>query len=349
MRKPTKSVLHLAGALAALSLASPAVAVDPPHWASVSTAEDCGSSCHALHSAAGGVLTQAAGNVNLCQSCHSATGTASTLSINNADKAIPGTRGTSHSFDAPAANATFGASSPTNAQMALRVMGGNIVCSTCHDQHSSTSAEGGTPRTSPAVKLTALGSTGVVTSSGTFTGAQSSRYLVEIQTAGALGTARFRWSKDNGTSWMASNVLTAASVVLNSGISANFSAGNYAVGERWEWYGAWPFLRAPLDSGDNTTGAKFCRDCHTAWVDDATSVNTYDGSVKAHPVGLPLGTGGRTYDRAAPLDGNGAIQGSGGVDTNPSNDLKMDSTNRVQCFTCHGPHHSDSNTLSVAP
>jgi len=225
-------------------------------------------------------------------------------------------------------------------------MGGNIVCSTCHDQHAAQSAYGGTFRIAPAKKITALGSTGSVTSGGSFTGARGIGYLVEIQTAGNQTTAKFRYSKDNGTSWMASNITAGVSVVLDSGVTVSFGAGAFVVGERWEFTATWPFLRIPLDSGDNTAGTKFCRDCHSSWTMDVAGVTTYDGSVKGHPVGLPLGSGGVTYDRATPLDGNGAIQGSGGADTNATNDLKLDSTNRIQCLSCHAVHYGDANTLT---
>ena len=76
---------------------------------------------------------------------------------------------------------------PSNAEMLLRVMNNNVVCSTCHDQHTATPATGGRPRVSPARKITALGGTGIVSSGGTFTGATGFWYLVEIQTAGLVG------------------------------------------------------------------------------------------------------------------------------------------------------------------
>jgi len=51
---------------------------------------------------------------------------------------------------------------------------------------------------------------------------------IEITTGGSRGTAVFRWSSDNGTSWT-SSVTTAASVALgSSGVNADFAAGTYA-------------------------------------------------------------------------------------------------------------------------
>ena len=44
--------------------------------------------------------------------------------------------------------------------------------------------------------------------------------------------------------------------------SVTFGAGDFTVGERWEFYGSYPFLRAKLDEGDLASVDKFCRDCH---------------------------------------------------------------------------------------
>jgi len=346
-------VLPITVGLACLltAFATVGAAADPPHWKSASIPEtsiSCSKGCHQLHQASGGTLTAWAGNVALCQSCHSGPGLASALAIANADSAVPNVRGSSHAFGAPAVNAAYGAAMPANPEMQLRIMNGNVVCSTCHDQHAATPATGGTPRVSPAKKITALGSTGVVTSGGTFSGSTGFWYLVEIQTGGALATARFRWSKDNGTSWMVSNVLTAPTAALDSGVTVAFGAGNYVVGERWELSGSYPFLRVALDSGDNASGARFCRDCHSAWAQDHTAAHTWDGTMKSHPVGVALNANGGGYDRAVPLDANGVAQGGAG-DGNRTNDLRLDAGGRVQCLSCHSPHFAPGNSSAVMP
>ena len=123
----------------------------------------------------------------------------------------------------------------------------------------------------------------------------------------------------------------------------------FKVGERWEFYASYPFLRVPLDSGDNVAGDKFCRDCHRDWVmthdTDLVSgggVESWDGNFKSHPVGVGLNANTQGYDRAAPLDGDGGAPGSDGIE---SNDLEHDGGN-VQCLTCHRVHFADSNTLT---
>jgi hypothetical protein len=83
-----------------------------------------------------------------------------------------------------------------------------------------------------------------------------------------------------------------------------------------------------------------------------SDVESWDSSYKSHPVGVALDANGEGYDRIAGgvpeiLDGNGGLQGGAGADTNPSNDLQLDSGNLVQCLSCHGVHNADSNTQTV--
>ncbi len=319
--------------------AAGAAALEPPHASGPAIVVDC-ATCHSIHHALGEPITPAA-NVNLCQTCHNPAGLASDLPILSSDAAVPGVGGTSHAFDAPALHATFDTQLPLDAEIAERIMEGYVVCSTCHNQHRAVAALGGTPRISPPKRLTALGSSGILASGGTFTGAEGVWYLVEIDAAGDETSATFRYSKDSGTSWMASGIAAGDGVELDQGVSVSFGAGSYQVGERWRFCGSWPFLRAELDSGDNTSGARFCRDCHRAWTMDHLEVNVGDGSYKSHPVGVGLGA---SYDFAVPLDGNGAVQGSAGADDNPGNDLRLDAFGYVQCLSCHGVHYADSNT-----
>ena len=132
-------------------------AQDPPHWSSTSLTIDCTTQCHTLHQAAGAGLTSSASNVNLCQSCHNPAGLADRLPIGNADKAVPDTSGTSHAFDVAAVHGQLDTQAPLDPEMVLRVMGGQVVCSTCHNQHKGEEPFGGTSRVSPAEQVTALG------------------------------------------------------------------------------------------------------------------------------------------------------------------------------------------------
>ena len=148
-----------------------------------------------------------------------------------------------------------------------------------------------------------------------------------------------------------------AAVLLDDGANVSVaSSGSFAVGDRHYFSIGAGALRLPLDKGPNSGGTIFCRDCHSAWAVDENAVHSNPppaGKVYSHPVGMTLNAGGRTYDRATPLDGNGTPQGSHTApaavdrDANPSNDLKLASDGTVQCFSCHGVHHADSNTRTV--
>ncbi|MBI4815236.1 MAG: PKD domain-containing protein [Deltaproteobacteria bacterium] len=72
-------------------------ATDPPHNP-VKLANYC-LDCHQLHRAPGLQLTKAAGNGNLCMSCHNPTGLAAPRPFASADQAYPGTAGTTHRWD----------------------------------------------------------------------------------------------------------------------------------------------------------------------------------------------------------------------------------------------------------
>ena len=81
------------------------------------------------------------------------------------------------------------------------------------------------------------GGAGTVTASGTSpptvtvtgTAAVACALRVEVTTGGAIGSALFRWSVDSGRSWVAQNVVTAATVTLNPlGCVLNFASGSYS-------------------------------------------------------------------------------------------------------------------------
>ena len=124
------------------------IAGDPPHDASnadVKLRVYC-TSCHSLHKAKGTALTNNASNANLCLSCHSATGIASTKRLDTTMLAVPGTSGTSHRWDKtmPAtskASNQYGlraSADLTNKDLKIRLttFGNVVTCSVCHNQHS---------------------------------------------------------------------------------------------------------------------------------------------------------------------------------------------------------------------
>ncbi len=330
---------------------------DEPHSNAFNT--QC-KSCHATHKAAGTDLTNAISNESVCTSCHNLGGAAARFPLERFFKADFANRlGASHAWNVPAENPSAGAAMPLSV-MKDHAYGTNIICSTCHDQHLNSAAavtalRAGSQNLSTATRIAGSG-TGNVTYTAT-ADASARGYLLEIvEVGGAAGVAKFRLSNDGGLSWYGFSAgswvayttgnaaLTGANVTLNDAgrVMATFT-GTFAIGDRIRFYVGYPFLRVQLDSGNNSTGTKFCRDCHRSRAMDHIAVNTYDGTLKSHPVGVLLNANGGGYDRATPLDGNGLVQGGAG-DGNPSNDLKLGSDSTVQCLTCHGVHHADSNT-----
>lgn len=172
----------------------------------------------------------------------------------------------------------------------------------------------------------------------------------------------------------------------NLTVSFNTSSATFEAGDRFKFYMAYPFLRRPHDSGPNianfpqnipTDGSStyFCRNCHSQRAQSHIDVETWTGTPRSHPVGQGLGSNGKGYDRPRPLDANGDSQSASSVDSpdgNWTNDLLLfvrgtagtPGSNRVvlpvaatafgnpesgdlQCMTCHAPHFTDSNSLTV--
>ncbi|MFA4817528.1 MAG: hypothetical protein WC608_02240 [Parcubacteria group bacterium] len=80
------------------------------------------------------------------------------------------------------------------------------------------------------------GNNATVTFTGTYDGLDgvldpNGTFKAEITTGGAVGTAVFKWWDPAGN--LTSAVTTAASVVLSNGITVNFAAATYAVGDSW--------------------------------------------------------------------------------------------------------------------
>lgn len=83
---------------------------------------------------------------------------------------------------------------------------------------------------------------GTPTSSGTYTGTDNKTYLIEITTAGDVGTAQFKVSEDGGVTWGADDTYgtsTSATAIwdeINSsdqGVEIAFSSGTFAAGDRF--------------------------------------------------------------------------------------------------------------------
>ncbi len=85
------------------------------------------------------------------------------------------------------------------------------------------------------VKLLA-GSNSTVDFSGTYDGLDgvldpNGTFEVEITTGGAVGVAVFKWTDPSGNELIGSS--TASNVVLSNGVSVNFDAATYVLGDKW--------------------------------------------------------------------------------------------------------------------
>lgn len=365
-------------ALVGLAFALRAAAIDAPHDASFSLGEDC-SSCHALHNATGAGLINKPTNFTLCSTCHNdspgfqAGGRLGT-NWGSSDQATPGSGGSHHHWDSLANNPTYGAVEPDRnsadpdiRQMGIRVKNGYLQCSTCHNQHSNTLGAQGTQQVSIEVGVPKDNVTGSgncqLTLNQPAADAAAKGYLIELTTAGSVGTSKFKFSNDGGLSWFvqggaacADPACTNATVTgpnkpLNDGskVTVTFtnSPGPCDAGDQWKFYVSYPFLRV------TNVNSSMCEKCHPSRVMTHTQIESGGDGVKvfSHPSGpgVTLNVNGKGYDRSATalLDANGGIQGGAGADSNPTNDLKLGSDNTVRCMTCHYPHNADSNSLTT--
>lgn len=353
-----------------------AAATDAPHEAGAYC-----SNCHMGHNAPGAALTKSQGNANLCNSCHALR---STFGFPWAvgDQGAPGSRGRSHRWDAPATNLGATAPDPASAdpverEMGLRLDGGRLQCSTCHDQHQ---ADVFTTDATKHVSVALATNLGRLAGSGTGTlqltavpsGAQAAAYVIKVSAANA-----FKVSHDNGISYFGYNAAATPRWAADS--TAGYAAGKPFVSGTpvtlddeltqvtftgtfdsvapvdtfASFYVSYPYLRA-----DNAL-SRMCTTCHrdrnqTAANVEGTGPHAGTGqaivlgtTVFHHPVGQALS---KPYDRAAGaiLDADGSAQ-SAGTEGRKTNDLVLGAGGVVHCMTCHHPHNADSNSLTDDP
>jgi len=320
-------------------------------------------SCHAMHVASGPGLSNYATQFDACNSCHQN----GRFIQSRAEMAIPGSGGKHHGFEVALTNASHGALPPTNSVIVGELAGSStLTCSTCHDQHAASPANGGGQNTSSQVGVDVVNGAGRVQLSLVATTATAKGYLIDIVGAGAAGAATFRLSNDGGTSWFQCTAPTTytysgavpcqtgtsvTDVPLNDGalVKVRFS-GTFAVGNQFRFWVSYPFLRV------SNVDAALCIDCHRERVQshvcieggaatDGTGVACTPNGARtySHPVNEALAN---SYDRTAtgPLDADGSVQTVG--DANPTNNLVLGTANKVTCLTCHSPHFSDSNSLT---
>lgn len=361
-----KSRIRILLAVAALAAPLAAAALDAPHDASFDSG-DC-SNCHSLFaSTASGAKVHTAG----CLACHnkdSHQNGPSGFPWYTEQQATPGLQGDQHNWSGPAANPRFGTRSPSNLALVNQMPDGNIQCTVCHDVHrANPTLAPDSQQTSIPVGV-AVGYHGGPTSTGTMTlvtsGSAAKGYRVKIQTwSGAAGTFVLShdfgaltptWLNYVGGAWVPGTeagpgfpFTTGAAVPLNDPAVTVQFGGAGAVGNYWDFYVAYPFLRV-----SNVNDA-MCKLCHVERFQNDVRGGGRDPIAKpngvrkfSHPVEVALGQNGRGYDapsQAGIVDADGTLQGAG--DGNGSNDLVLRG-GMVRCTTCHAVHNADSNSLT---
>lgn len=329
MSRPENSCFFrsMAAALVLGILAAPrgVWAADAPHTNSF----DC-TVCHMTHggsfpSSFPTLLTNAA--VNLCLSCHTAGGLASGKPFAAADQALPWP-------GLPAGTNATGSSHRWDSGAA---------------GHAVFLGGAGTP------------STGTMVPAGVYTGYYPKTYTLIVSNAGSVGTATFNWNATAPGGGGGTNVLTAASVSLDQGISVSFANGtgvSFQANDRWNIL-VRPDLRQPTNTDmsvrlvngiadctvchdehkqrmtpfdpaapTNTTaaGRHFMRvnnDQHQMCVDCHAARNVTNSVFGSHPVGIVVAT--NAYYKT------------------PTNLPVEKATGRMGCLTCHDTHYVPGN------
>ncbi len=349
-------------AILALLVAGRATAMDPPHTGvtvqGMTTPIGC-SSCHMVHNALGGALTNQKTEVNLCNSCHT-----------TSNFGFPGGGGDHHRWDAPAVSPDHDAVVPDATaypEMAIRVVhaGNKISCAVCHDQHdgatvSGSSTDGYAAAGGQHVSQVAQSGSGLgtMTPVAVSTTAPAKSYVLVFTAGGAVGSAAWQVSFDNGLSFGETQLTAAGPMALDSSVSVTFdsSAGPFVTGEQYSFYVAYPLLRYPNQK--NGQGSQLCNACHPARVQSALRARGDDlgylpDGVRtfSHPVGEVLGqnpyaANDRGTGQGAILDASGSSQSAV---MPPSQRISLDVSGSVHCGSCHYPHNADSSSISVNP
>jgi predicted CXXCH cytochrome family protein len=366
-------------AAALLLVGAPALAVDTPHDGSVSSSVTECQSCHRLHGG-GGTLTQFPSNNDACLTCHD-----SLVPIPNANhlftpawsaagrEGTPGTGGDQHRWSGSPTG--LGAQLPLDAGMAGYLAADpNLQCAVCHDTHGKKDALGmptqqtfapNSPHASYrfGVAMPPNGGGGgrmklVTVTDGGYPPLQAA-YAIRIKAGNTLEISHDYKKLGAAATWVSTIPFTVGDTSANDvglddpSVMVRFTAAP-AVGNVWEFYVSYPFLRAPNDLDQMCLDCHRDRDMNHLCVEGGAGCTAGTGKVFSHPVKEALNANAQGYDVAAPLDADGSVTSSttDGLDAsaavvpNPSNDLKLVG-GQVGCTTCHAPHNADSNSLSV--
>lgn len=285
--------------------------------------------------------------------------------------------GSQHSWSGPAVNPAYGARSPSNLAMADQLVDGNLQCVVCHDPHNAGKDYAPDSRQTSIPVGAPQGYDGGSASTGTMTlvtpGVKARGTRVQIQTwNGTSGTFILSSNFGAGTpTWLNYvNGVWAVGTAAGEGYPFTISActpvetcnavplddpavtvkfgGSPVVGNYWDFYVAYPFLRS------TNVDDVMCTQCHAERNQSLeqgagrAAGGTPNGTRKySHPVGVTMNQNGKGYDALTQddiRDTSGVLQAGAG-DLNKSNDLVLRG-GKVFCTSCHAVHNADSNSLT---
>jgi hypothetical protein len=370
--------LTLVGALVAMWVV-PAVVeakeVVPPHDRND---PDGQTACYFCHSLA--VAGANGSNFNPgCINCHNQ-GSAFGAPWLGTDEAVPGVTGNSHNWSKPGLSPEHGAVvDSTVFADEYKWIDGKLQCVVCHNPHQTPS--GLKPKTKHTSIPEGVGqgpTSGTGTGQLTLTtleGAGAEGFRLKIQTLLPGGgtfiiSHNYAWKADswlnwNGTAWVAGTANgvgrqfdEGVDVDLDiPGVKVRWSAGA-AVGDYWDFYVGYPFLRI-TDQGD-----AICVSCHKERAMNHIRARGDDRYYRpngirkfSHPVGVGLNANGFGTDRTRVLDVDGTattdVEGKVGTSTSDAEDGQGNATNDlvmeggvVRCTTCHRVHNADTNSYT---
>jgi len=106
---------------------------------------------------------------------------------------------------------------------------------------------------------------GTATSSGTYTGASSTDYTVRITTGGAIGTAQFQVSADDGQTWGAAQTTSTNATAIGDGVNMSFALGtqDFAAGDTFTVNAFNPTVSKAQDAVFSVNGINYERNSNS--------------------------------------------------------------------------------------
>ncbi len=268
------------------------------------------SSCHLLHQSKGGTLSSVAGNGNLCMSCHTSGGSATSKAFSDSDKATTssglGSSGTSHRWDASVSGrVVFGGGASTG----TLVPGGLFT-----GRYSKTYT----------ITITTAGAAG------------SARF--SWSATGPAGTSS------------ATGIATGSAVALDEGTRVTFSDGttgtSFVLGNQWTLF-VHAGMNSPSQSALANPSKNGIADCSSCHEPHAAAGRAFGSSTNGQFLRFDNASGQLcTECHATHNVGSGSGKHPVGVSVPSDSTHKAPGSmpllgGNIACLTCHKVHHAD--------